>query len=145
MTGVFAWRALVNLYKQLNQVIARQDNIEEALLTAMTYVGPNSIRAKTADTPEQSKHTSIKPNFSLTSALANNPDFNPRYIQRFSVKPLAALEGNVKHHNQNGVLFSHRGCLTLIDTTGHIQRQDKRDLTPETFLPILQRLAIDCQ
>jgi hypothetical protein len=153
--------------QQLNQVIARQANIEEnctgrfwegrfksqpllteeALLTAMAYVDLNPIRAKMADTPEQSKHTSIKerikPSFSLARALANNPDFNPHYIQRFSVKPLAALEGNVKYHNQNGVLFSHKDYLTLVDTTGRIQRQDKRGFIPETFLPILQRLAID--
>jgi REP element-mobilizing transposase RayT len=153
--------------QQLNQVIARQANIEEnctgrfwegrfksqpllteeALLTAMAYVDLNPIRAKMADTPEQSKHTSIKerikPSFSLASALANNPDFNPHYIQHFSVKPLAALEGNVKYLNQNGVLFSHKDYLTLVDTTGRIQRQDKRGFIPETFLPILQRLAID--
>jgi REP element-mobilizing transposase RayT len=153
--------------QQLNQVIARQANIEEnctgrfwegrfksqpllteeALLTAMAYVDLNPIRAKMADTPEQSKHTSIKerikPSFSLARALANNPDFNPHYIQRFSVKPLAALEGNVKYLNQNGVLFSHKDYLTLVDTTGRIQRQDKRGFIPETFLPILQRLAID--
>jgi hypothetical protein len=153
--------------QQLNQVIARQANIEEsctgrfwegrfksqpllteeALLTAMAYVDLNPIRAKMADTPEQSKHTSIKerikPSFSLARALANNPDFNPHYIQRFSVKPLAALEGNVKYLNQKGVLFSHKDYLTLVDTTGRIQRQDKRGFIPETFLPILQRLAID--
>jgi hypothetical protein len=31
----------------------------------------------------------------------------------------------------------------LVDTTGRIQRQDNRGFIPETFLPILQRLAID--
>jgi len=153
--------------QQLNQVIARQANIEEsctgrfwegrfksqpllteeALLTAMAYADLNPIRAKMADTPEQSKHTSIKerikPSFSLARALANNPDFNPHYIQRFSVKALAALEGNVTYLNQNGVLFSHKDYLTLVDTTGRIQRQDKRGFILETFLPILQRLAID--
>jgi REP element-mobilizing transposase RayT len=153
--------------QQLNQVIARQANIEEnctgrfwdgrfksqpllteeALLTAMVYGDLNPIRAKMADTPEQSKHTSIKerikPSFSLARALENNPDFNHQYIQHFTVKPLASLEGNVKHGNQNGVLFSHDDYLTLVDTTGRIQRQDKRGFIPDTFLPILQRLDID--
>ncbi|MFT7387424.1 MAG: hypothetical protein ACI8VC_000664 [Candidatus Endobugula sp.] len=64
-------------------------------------------------------------------------------MQRFSVKPLAALEGKVKHLNQNGVLFSHKDYLTLVDTTGRIQRQDKRGFISDTFLPILQRLNID--
>jgi hypothetical protein len=31
----------------------------------------------------------------------------------------------------------------LVDTTGCIQRQDKRGFIPETLLPILQHLAID--
>jgi REP element-mobilizing transposase RayT len=153
--------------QQLNQVIARQANIEEsctgrfwegrfksqpllteeALLTAMAYSDLNPIRAKMADTPEQSKHTSIKerikPSFSLARALENNPDFNHSYIQLFSVKPLAPLEGNIKQGNHNGVLFSHNDYLTLVDTTGRIQRQDKRGFIPSTFLPILQRLSID--
>ena len=120
---------------------------EAALLTAMAYVDINPIRAKMAATPEQSEHTSIrersKPRFNLARALENNPDFNHPYIQRFSVKPLATLKGNVKYDNQHGVLFSHKDYLTLFDTTGRIQRQDKRGFIPKTFLPILQRLNID--
>jgi hypothetical protein len=69
--------------------------------------------------------------------------FYQRYIERFSIKPLASLEGNVKNSNQTGVLFSHADYLTLVDTTGRIQRQNKRGFISDTFLPILQRLAID--
>jgi hypothetical protein len=153
--------------QQLNQVIARQANIEEnctgrfwegplrsqpllteaALLTAIAYSDLNPIRAKMADTLEQSEHTSIKerikPSFNVVRALDSNPDVNPRYIERFSVKLLASLESNVKYTNQTGVLFSHADYLTLVDTTGRIQRQDKRGFISDTFLPILQRLAID--
>ena len=79
----------------------------------------------------------------MARALDNNPDVNRPYIERFSVKPLASLEGNVKNSNQTGVLFSHPDYLTLVDTTGRIQRQGKRGFIYDTFLPILQRLAID--
>jgi hypothetical protein len=48
----------------------------------------------------------------LARALDNNPDVNQRYIERFSIKPLASLEGNVKNSNQTGVLFSHADYLT---------------------------------
>jgi REP element-mobilizing transposase RayT len=165
------WRlrlaSISEFMQQLNQVIARQANIEEsctgrfwegrfksqpllteaALLTVMAYTDLNPIRAKMADTPEQSKHTSvkerIKPSFNLARALDNNPDVNRLYIERFSVKPLASLEGNVKNSNQTGVLFSHADYLTLVDTTGRIQRQGKHGFISDTFLPILQRLAID--
>ena len=153
--------------QQLNQVIARQANIEEsctgrfwegrfksqpllteeALLTAMAYVDLNPIREKMADTPEQSKHTSIKerikPSFNLARALWNNPDFNQLYFERFAVIPLTSLISNVKYTIQTGVLFSHADYLRLVDTTSRIQRQDKRGFIPDTFLPILQRLAID--
>ncbi len=99
------------------------------------------------DTPEQSKHTSIKerikPSFNLARALEQNPDFNPQYVQRFAVKPLVMLEGNVKQQNQNGLLLDYKDYLTLVDTTGRIQRQDKRGFIPDTIFPILKRLAID--
>ena len=165
------WRlrlaSISEFMQQLNQVIARQANseesctgrfwegrfksqpllTEEALLTAMAYTDLNPIRAKMATTPEQSKHTSIKerirPNFNLTRALDNNPDVNQFYIEGFSVKPLACLEGCLKHTHQVGVLLSHIDYLTLVDTTGRIQRQDKRGFICDNFIPILQRLAID--
>jgi hypothetical protein len=49
----------------------------------------------------------------------------------------------LKYTNQTGVLFSHADYLTLVDTTGRIQRQGKRGFISDTVLPILQRLAID--
>jgi hypothetical protein len=40
------------------------------------------------------------------------------------------------------VLFSHADYLTLVDTTGRIQRQDKHSFLPVTLPSILQRLSI---
>jgi hypothetical protein len=85
----------------------------------------------------------VKPSFSLARALEKKPDFSPQYIQRFTVKPLATLEGNVIQHKQNGVLLGHKDYLNLVDTSGRNQRKDKRGFITDTFLPILQRLAID--
>jgi hypothetical protein len=153
--------------QQLNQVISRQANIEEnctgrfwegryksqpllteeALLTAMAYVDLNPIRATMARTPETSKHTSIKerikPTFDIEQALANNPDFNPYYLQRLTIKSLSPFEGNLKSDKPDGVIFSYSDYLTLVDTTGRIQRQDKRGSIPNNFLPILERPGID--
>ena len=165
------WRSrlfsISEFMQQLNQVIARQANqeeactgrfwegrfkshpllTEEALLTAMAYVDLNPIRAKMAKTPEKSHHTSIKerikPQFNLERALSNNPDIQPFYFQRFHVKPLAAFEGNIKPQTQDGILFCFKDYLTLVDTTGRIQRQGKRGFIDNNFLPILARLSIN--
>ncbi|MFT7561929.1 MAG: hypothetical protein ACI93R_003861 [Flavobacteriales bacterium] len=132
---------------------------EEALLTAMAYVDLNPVRATIpnalptvagqalAKTPEASKHTSIKerirPTFNIEKALINNPDFNSYYLQRFPIKPLSPFEGSIKQSNQDGMLFDFNDYLTLVDTTGRIQRQDKRGSIPNNFLPILERLGIE--
>ncbi|MFT7561893.1 MAG: REP element-mobilizing transposase RayT [Flavobacteriales bacterium] len=164
------WRirlsSISEFMQQLNQVISRQANkeenctgrfwegryksqpllTEEALLTAMAYVDLNPIRATMAKTPEGSKHTSIKerirPTFDVEQALVNNPDFNPYYLQRFTIKPLSPFEGNLKSDKQGGVIFSYNDYLTLVDTTARIQRQDKRGSISSNFLPILERLGI---
>jgi hypothetical protein len=165
------WRirltSISEFMQQLNQVIARQANLEdnctgrfwegryksqpllteEALLTAMAYVDLNPIRATIAKTPEDSAHTSIKerikPAFISEQALKTNPDINPYYLQRFHIKTLLSFEGNIKHDKQEGVLFSHNDYLALVDTTGRVQRNDKRGAIPNHFSPILQRLGID--
>jgi REP element-mobilizing transposase RayT len=165
------WRirlsSISEFMQQLNQVISRQANneekctgrfwegryksqpllTEEALLTAMAYVDLNPIRATMAKTPETSKHTSIKerirPTFNIEEALINNPDFNPYYLQRLTIKPLSAFEGNLKSDKQGGIIFSYNDYLTLVDTTGRIQRQDKRGSIPNNFLPLLERLGIE--
>ena len=152
--------------KLLNEPIARQANkedncsghfwqarfrsdallTEEALLTCMAYVDLNPIRAAMAKTPEESDHTSIqeriKPTFDISQALHNNEDVSTSYFARFTLKSLASFDGNIKSGKQNGIPFGFNDYLLLVDTTGRIQRDDKRGFIPATFEPILQRLNI---
>jgi len=167
------WRlrlgSISEFMQQLNQSIARQANIEEkctgrfwegryksqplltegALLTAMAYVDLNPIRASIADTPETSEHTSIKeriqPSFDLERACSNNPDINTHHLKRFSIKELMHFEVAIKGERQTGVPFDLRDYLTLIDTTGRIQRTDKSGSISSSALPILERLCIDSE
>ncbi|MFT7561789.1 MAG: hypothetical protein ACI93R_003720 [Flavobacteriales bacterium] len=59
------------------------------------------------------------------------------------MKPLSPFEGNLKSDSQNGIIFSYNDYLTLVDTTGRIQRQEKRGSISNNFLPILERLGIE--
>jgi len=153
--------------KCLNEPIARQANkednctghfwesrfksqallSEEALLSCMTYVDLNPVRAKMARTPEESSHTSIKerinPSFELSKAIEEQTKQNILLQFNQALKPLAAFEGAVKNTEQNGILFSLNDYLELVDYTGRIIRPDKRGAIPINMPSILQRIQLD--
>ena len=113
----------------------------------MAYVALNPVRAKMADKPEQSSHTSIKerikPTCNLAEAIAEHPDLNAFQLERLPLKPLAKFDGNITSEIQTGIPFSFKDYLLLVDTTGRIQRERKRGFIPATYDSILNRLNID--
>ena len=123
----------------------------EALLSCMAYIDLNPLRAKMAPTPEASEFTSIKerikPRFDLPAAVKEQ--VSEQSLLRFEValKPLASFEGNEHHHkyhdNPNGIFFSLKDYLELVDYTGRVIQPNKRGAISETLPPILQRIGID--
>ena len=133
----------------LNEPIARQANQEDnctgrfwegrfksqalldeaAVLTCMAYVDLNPIRAKMADTPEQSDHTSIQ--LRILAALKGEQPKN-----------LLPFIGNERDNQPNGIAFSLTDYLELVDDTGRIIRNDKRGAISENSAKLLTRLNI---
>ncbi|MFB2728368.1 transposase [Shewanella mangrovisoli] len=133
----------------LNEPIARQANQEDnctgrfwegrfksqalldeaAVLACMTYVDLNPIRAQLADTPEQSDHTSIQ--LRIRAALKGEQPSN-----------LLPFIGNECDNRPNGIAFSLKDYLQLVDDTGRIIRNDKRGYISESSTNILTRLNI---
>jgi REP element-mobilizing transposase RayT len=120
---------------------------EAALLSCMAYVDLNPIRAKMDDTPETSRHTSVKERITQSLNLADNiaEIIQAQGLNHFSMslKALLNFEGNVKDEKQEGILFSLPDYMELVDTTGRIIREDKRGAIPLHLPPILDRLGID--
>ena len=120
---------------------------EQAVLSCMTYIDLNPIRAGMAKTPEDSDHTSIKeritPQFNLREAIREQID--QQCLQRFDIplKPLARFEGGVTANTQTGILFSFEDYLELVDFTGRIIRKGKRGVIAQHLPPILKRLNIN--
>ena len=152
--------------KLLNEPLARQANkedgckghffearytsqallTEEALLTCMTYVDLNPVRAKIAQTPETSDHTSIKarikpiPNLSeATQQAIENQELN-HFNQ--ALKPLLHFSGNDKLKEQTGIPFNLDDYLTLVDWTGRVIRESKVGHIPQDLPPILERINL---
>ncbi|MGP9833630.1 hypothetical protein [Marinobacter sp. NSM] len=131
----------------MDEVLARWCSFYEALLSCMTYVDLNPIRAAMAETPETSQHTSIKerihPTFDFAEAIARQTE--QQALNEFSVplKPLLGFEGVIRSGVQRGILFSFGDYLELVDCTGRISRSDKRGAIDEKALPILERLNLD--
>ncbi|PKG58839.1 transposase [Shewanella sp. GutDb-MelDb] len=133
----------------LNEPIARQANHEDnctghfwegrfksqalldeaAVLACMTYVELNPIRAKMANTPEQSDFTSLK--LRVSAALKGEQP-----------KRLLPFIGNERAHQPKGIAFSLKDYLELVDETGRIIRDDKRGAISATANNILNRLNI---
>ena len=120
---------------------------DEAVLPCMAYVDLNPARAKMADTPEASDHTSIQeriaPRFNLAEAVQQQ--IEQQSLRRFELplKPLAHFEGNITEQPQTGILFGLQDYIQLVDYTGRIIRPDKRESISSQLPPILQRLNIN--
>ncbi|MGI2855190.1 transposase [Shewanella algae] len=133
----------------LNEPIARQANQEDnctgrfwegrfksqalldeaAVLTCMAYVDLNPIRAKMADTPVQSAHTSIR--LRIQAAL--------KCEQPAKLLPFI---GNECDNQRSGITFALKDYLELVDDTGRCIRDDKRGSISEKSTKLLTRLNI---
>jgi len=104
---------------------------EAAVITAMSYVDLNPIRAKMAKTPEASDYTSIQQRVNQEKGINDNP------------VPLIPLSSNPNQSHPNSVAFSLTDYCQLVDTVGRAILQGKRGYIDSGELPILVRLNID--
>jgi len=141
----------------LNEGIARQANAEDectgrfwegrfksqallddaALIACMAYVDLNLIRAKMADTPETSAHTSIKKRIQKAQT-AHSPNHSKQ-----QVKTLLPIAGNPRKEMPKGLPFRLTDYIELVDISGRIIRKDKRGAIDPQLSPILERLNIE--
>ncbi|RKF18679.1 transposase [Alginatibacterium sediminis] len=103
---------------------------EAALAACMAYVDLNPIRAKIADKPETSAHTSVK----IRIKQAN---------QAKQPTALYPFVGNPRSNMPNGLPFELKDYLALVDLTGRSIRKDKCGFISASDSPILERLNID--
>ncbi len=115
---------------------------EAAVLTCMSYVDFNPIRAGLADSPEASDYTSIQQRI---RDWANRQPRKPvaRDSQPPAQAPLMALSGRGKDPHPNAIHFTLQDYLELVDWAGRAIRRDKRGYIPEHLPPILERLGIE--
>ena len=119
---------------------------EEALLSCMTYVDLNPVRAGMADTPEASSYTSIQErlqfHFDVQQAIDDQTDGGDFLDFRVPLKPLLPFENRLLNELQTGILFNFEEYLELVDWTGRTIRSDKRGHIDSALPPILNRLQI---
>ncbi|WP_196139340.1 transposase [Aliikangiella sp. G2MR2-5] len=103
---------------------------EAAVLTAMSYVDLNPIRAKMAKTPEQSNYTSIQQR--IKQSLNSNHTLPV---------PLIELTQSEQKH-KNAIHFAQVDYLQLVDWLGRAILPSKRGFIEEAIPPILNRLNL---
>jgi REP element-mobilizing transposase RayT len=107
---------------------------EAAVLTCMSYVDLNPIRAKMANTPEESEFTSIQQRIQESLGQPQISKNSP------SLMPLVNARGDT-HANTIG--FTTHDYLQLVDWAGRAVRDDKRGAMASELPPILFRLGLE--
>ena len=157
--SVNIWRErLMNIswfMRVLNESIARDANAEDkcsgrfwegrfktqalldeaALAACMAYVDLNPVRAKMANTPEASDHTSIKQRTAKAQqvAQANHP--------RQQAENLMPFVGYPRENMPKGLPFRLTDYIELVDWTGRILREDKRGAISEQTPPVFHQIT----
>jgi len=157
---VALWRArLANISwfeRCLNEYIARRANVEDgctgrfwegrfgsqalldepALLTAMTYVDLNPVRAYVADTLEASDYTSIQARLASAGAIAPP---TPTQV----LPPLVPFAAPQRVPSTEPLPFSWPAYVALVDATGRVVRDDKRGTLHGDASRLLVSLGLD--
>ncbi len=110
---------------------------EKALAACMAYVDLNPIRAKIADTPEESDYTSAQRRIKCAT---NNQ--SPNRINQQD-KQLMVFARNPRQDMPLGLPFRLTDYLELVDWTGRQIREDKRGAIQDNLPPLLKRLQMD--
>ncbi len=116
---------------------------EQALLTCMSYVDLNPIRAGINPTPEASDYTSIQARIQAYQPPARYDQMQPQTSQT-TVK-LTDFIGDERKDQPEGIAFSFPDYLELVDWTGRVIRDDKVGAISDDLPPILARLGIEQQ
>jgi len=118
---------------------------EKAVLSCMTYIDLNPIRAGMANTPETSNHTSIQmriKRWKNASDKSNTAEHDPEEHNN-SLQPnkLLPFIGNYRQPMPKGIAFHLIDYFELVDWTGRAVLQGKGSIDNDTP-KILQRLNI---
>lgn len=128
---------------------------ERALIKAMVYVDLNPIRAKIAETPEDSDFTSVRAriqvdraNRALLNAIRKMTHEGELNHFATPLRPLMAFASKRERRTSSGrdprkeLPIQETDYLTLVDATGRVLRQGKRGRIPATLDPLLIRLGV---
>ncbi len=112
---------------------------EQALISCMTYVDLNPIRAGMADTPEQSDYTSIQQRINEMEKDSATKIIDTELLS--NVIP-SLLGFTARLDDDQGLPFSLTDYLELVDWSGRAIHPQKRGAITDDIPPILLRLGI---
>ena len=119
---------------------------EAAVLTCMSYVDLNPIRAGMCDTPEASDFTSIQQRIrqwqqSQPRNKKNQAKSPPE--KNLNPVPLMRLVKQSQDPHRNAIGYTTKDYLELVDWAGRAIRDNKRGAIPNSIPPILERLKLN--
>ncbi|WP_428242850.1 transposase [Gynuella sp.] len=103
---------------------------EKALMACMAYVDLNPIRAKIAETPDTSDHTSIQKRIKSIQENGRQP------------RELRPFVGHYQQDMPEGLPFPLKDYLELVDWTGRAMREDKPGFIAAEQPSILERIHL---
>ena len=119
---------------------------EGALLTCMTYVDLNPIRAGMCDKPEESDFTSIQERIQQYWSKSQQKPKKVTHYQEKQAHPLGkglAKFARNQTNDETVLPINRKEYFELLDWTGRILKQNKKGKIPDKLKPILQRLDLN--